>query len=95
VDAGGLSRYVGAEWLEDRVLEERWDSNDLQTILTSLDDLAGYGGSPGYEVSKQDRMAWHELTKEYFLSRRTLAHIFLLIDASTPLAQDDIHAAMW
>ena len=33
--------------------------------------------------------------QEYFLSRKTLAHIFLLIDASSPLSSDDIHAALW
>jgi len=28
-----------------------------------LVDCPGYGDSPGYESSKQDRIEWHELTK--------------------------------
>ncbi|GAX75366.1 hypothetical protein CEUSTIGMA_g2810.t1 [Chlamydomonas eustigma] len=60
-----------------------------------LVDCPGYGDQPGYQVSKQERQAWHELTKEYFIQRRSLAHIFLIIDASSKLGSDDVNASTW
>ncbi|KAG1663401.1 hypothetical protein FOA52_011679 [Chlamydomonas sp. UWO 241] len=55
-------------------------------------DCPGYGYA---RVSKTDRAGWHALTKEYFLQRASLAHIFLLVDASSPLDDDDVSAALW
>mmetsp|Transcript_27006 Transcript_27006/g.59059 ORF Transcript_27006/g.59059 Transcript_27006/m.59059 type:complete len:279 (+) Transcript_27006:155-991(+) len=55
-------------------------------------DCPGYGDAI---ASREQRLAWHEFTKEYFLSRRTLAHIFLLIDASRDPSPIDFDAAVW
>jgi GTP-binding protein EngB required for normal cell division len=35
------------------------------------------------------------ISQEYFIMRRNLAHIFLIVDASSQLSSDDINAATW
>eukprot|EP00798_Chlamydomonas_sp_ICE-L_P030142 gene30144-35120_t len=57
-----------------------------------LVDCPGYGEA---KASKTDRMVWHDLTKAYFAKHRTLAHIFLLVDASQTPQLIDVDAAQW
>ena len=40
-------------------------------------------------------MEWHDLTQQYLLQRKSLAHVFLLIDASHPPHQIDTDCAGW
>lgn len=57
-----------------------------------LVDLPGYG----YAKSSQDtRVEWNKFTKKFFLERRTLLCVLLLVDASIPPQQVDIECAAW
>lgn len=57
-----------------------------------LVDLPGYG----YAIAPQAiRTDWNEFTKEYFLNRKALVCVLLLIDASIPAKQIDIDCATW
>eukprot|EP00252_Welwitschia_mirabilis_P000254 TRINITY_DN10275_c0_g1_i1.p1 TRINITY_DN10275_c0_g1~~TRINITY_DN10275_c0_g1_i1.p1 ORF type:complete len:350 (+),score=36.27 TRINITY_DN10275_c0_g1_i1:125-1174(+) len=57
-----------------------------------LVDLPGYG----YAVAPANvRTEWNEFTKEYFLNRKNLVSVLLLIDASVPAKKIDIECATW
>ncbi|KAF5827883.1 P-loop containing nucleoside triphosphate hydrolase protein [Dunaliella salina] len=57
-----------------------------------LVDCPGYGHA---RASKTERVEWHAMTKAYFLERRTLAHVFLLVDSTLPPQRIDVDAALW
>lgn len=57
-----------------------------------LVDLPGYGYA---SAPKELRINWDGFTKEYFLKRKTLVSIFLLIDASIPPKKIDLEYASW
>ncbi|GLJ29996.1 hypothetical protein SUGI_0593030 [Cryptomeria japonica] len=57
-----------------------------------LVDLPGYGYAIAPHAVRTD---WNEFTKDYFLSRKTLVSVLLLIDASIPAKQIDIDCATW
>ncbi|KAK1289554.1 GTP-binding protein [Acorus calamus] len=57
-----------------------------------LVDLPGYGyAAAPHEV----RVDWDGFTKDYFLNRKTLVSVFLLIDASIPAKKIDLDYASW
>lgn len=57
-----------------------------------LVDLPGYG----YAKSSQTmRLDWNKFTKKFFLERRTLLCVLLLVDASIPPQQVDLECAAW
>eukprot|EP01018_Ginkgo_biloba_P001884 Gb_20375 [translate_table: standard] len=57
-----------------------------------LVDLPGYG----YAIAPQSvRTDWNSFTKDYFLHRKSLVCVLLLIDASIPAKQIDIDCATW
>lgn len=41
------------------------------------------------------RTDWNEFTKDYFLSRKTLINVLLLVDASIPYQQVDLDCVDW
>lgn len=47
-----------------------------------LVDLPGYGYA---RVSEEIRDIWGQFTVEYFLNRRNLAHVLLLVDSALPM----------
>ncbi|GAQ86732.1 GTP-binding protein [Klebsormidium nitens] len=57
-----------------------------------LVDLPGYGyaAAPG-----KARSAWNEFTKDYFLNRKQLVTVLLLIDASIAPQEIDLECAEW
>ena len=57
-----------------------------------LADLPGYGYA---SVPRALRASWDALIGEYFLGRRTLAGVVLLMDARHPLASNDRHFLEW
>ncbi|KAH9300612.1 hypothetical protein KI387_012195, partial [Taxus chinensis] len=57
-----------------------------------LVDLPGYGYAVAPHAVRTD---WNEFTKDYFLNRKTLVCVMLLIDASIPAKQIDIDCATW
>lgn len=57
-----------------------------------LVDLPGYG----YAKAAQSRRAvWNEFTKKYFLERKNLVAVLLLVDASIPPQGSDFECADW
>lgn len=57
-----------------------------------LVDLPGYG----YAIAPQAvRTEWNAFTKDYFLNRKTLVCVLLLVDASIPAKKIDIECATW
>ncbi|KAL5227039.1 hypothetical protein ABZP36_015304 [Zizania latifolia] len=57
-----------------------------------LVDLPGYG----YAAAPQEaRTNWDEFTRNYFVSRKNLVSVFLLIDASIPAKKIDLDYASW
>lgn len=52
--------------------------------------LARYAAAPG-----KARSAWNEFTKDYFLNRKQLVTVLLLIDASIPPQAIDLECAEW
>ncbi|ERM98567.1 hypothetical protein AMTR_s00109p00030450 [Amborella trichopoda] len=57
-----------------------------------LVDLPGYGYATAPQTVRTD---WDDFTKDYFLNRKTLVSVFLLIDASIPAKKIDIEYATW
>ena len=57
-----------------------------------LADLPGYGYA---EVPRALRANWDALIGGYFMGRRTLAGVVLLMDARHPLAKNDRHFLEW
>lgn len=57
-----------------------------------LVDLPGYGYA---QRAKKDRLEWNAFTRDYFLDRKTLAHVLLLVDASIPPTPIDLDCADW
>jgi len=57
-----------------------------------LADLPGYGYA---SVPRALRASWDALIGGYFLGRRTLAGVVLLMDARHPLASNDRHFLEW
>jgi len=57
-----------------------------------LVDLPGYGYA---KTAKEDRLGWNKFTRDYFLQRRSLANVLLLIDASIPPTKIDTGCADW
>lgn len=57
-----------------------------------LVDCPGYGFA---SVSKSTRKEWHDLTQDYFTSRRTLAMVFLLVDGTQRPQQIDLDCGAW
>jgi len=55
-------------------------------------DCPGYGYA---RISKEKRHEWHELTQRYFLERKNLAHVYLLIDSAITPQQIDLDCALW
>jgi len=55
-------------------------------------DLPGYGYA---KVRKTERFGWHKATQQFFLERKTLALVMLLVDSSIPPQQIDIDCAYW
>ncbi|CAA6663029.1 unnamed protein product [Spirodela intermedia] len=55
-------------------------------------DLPGYGFA---NAPDSVRMDWSAFTKGYFLKRKTLVSVLLLVDASTPPQQIDLDCANW
>lgn len=47
------------------------------------------------KVSRDERLKWHDLTKTYFEQRKSLAQVFLLIDAGHPPQAIDVECASW
>lgn len=52
-----------------------------------LVDLPGYGYA---RTSKTSRSAWQKMTANYFLNRKTVANVFVLIDSRIPPQRIDI-----
>lgn len=57
-----------------------------------LVDLPGYGYA---NVPVNVRMDWDNFTKNYFLKRKTLVSVLLLVDASLPPKKTDLSYADW
>ncbi|KAJ3695147.1 hypothetical protein LUZ60_000524 [Juncus effusus] len=57
-----------------------------------LVDLPGYGYA---SAPKESRLDWQKFTKDYFMNRKTLVSVFLLIDASIPAKKIDLEYASW
>jgi GTP-binding protein len=46
-------------------------------------------------AGKDTRSSWLEFTKQYFLKRRVLVAVMLLVDASIPPQRMDLECANW
>jgi GTP-binding protein len=57
-----------------------------------LVDMPGFGYA---KLAKTERAQWAELTEEYFLERKVLVAIGLLIDARHPELEGDVAALRW
>ncbi|CAM6093234.1 unnamed protein product [Calypogeia fissa] len=57
-----------------------------------LVDLPGYGYAKAPVAVKTE---WNDFTKSYFLNRKTLVSVLLLVDASIPPLQIDLDCADW
>ncbi len=57
-----------------------------------LVDMPGFGYA---KLAKSERAQWARLTEEYFLERKVLAAIGLLIDARHPELESDVSALRW
>lgn len=57
-----------------------------------LVDLPGYGYASAPNMLRKN---WDEFTKDYFLHRKTLVSVFLLIDGSIPAKKIDLEYARW
>ncbi|EPS71550.1 hypothetical protein M569_03211, partial [Genlisea aurea] len=57
-----------------------------------LVDLPGYGFANASEAARMD---WSSFTKGYFLNRKTLVSVLLLVDASVPPQKIDFDCANW
>eukprot|EP00747_Dinoflagellata_sp_TGD_P031765 gnl/TRDRNA2_/TRDRNA2_135542_c0_seq1.p1 gnl/TRDRNA2_/TRDRNA2_135542_c0~~gnl/TRDRNA2_/TRDRNA2_135542_c0_seq1.p1 ORF type:complete len:389 (+),score=50.26 gnl/TRDRNA2_/TRDRNA2_135542_c0_seq1:138-1304(+) len=57
-----------------------------------LVDLPGYGYA---NLPKSMRRNFDRFTEEYFLKRKSLAHVFLLVDATVPVQTKDLERATW
>jgi GTP-binding protein len=57
-----------------------------------LVDLPGYGFA---RASKEKVLEWNAFTREYFLERKSLAAVLLLVDASIPPTEIDLACADW
>lgn len=55
-------------------------------------DLPGYGYA---KISKKQRDAWDRNSKKYFLERKQLVCVFLLIDANVPPQKNDVEFQDW
>ncbi|KAK8916004.1 GTP-binding protein [Platanthera zijinensis] len=88
--------YVGS--LDDRRFTIFFVHTLVDTLLPGitrsrlllLARLLSYASAP-----KELRINWDGFTKEYFLKRKTLVSIFLLIDASIPPKKIDLEYAGW
>merc|ERR1719240_492465 len=58
-----------------------------------LVDLPGYGFAK--DVSDEEKFKWDNFTKSYFLTRKNLASVFLLVDSHVPHKQSDFDYADW
>eukprot|EP00878_Enallax_costatus_P022028 GHUV01023351.1.p1 GENE.GHUV01023351.1~~GHUV01023351.1.p1 ORF type:complete len:294 (+),score=55.14 GHUV01023351.1:39-884(+) len=58
-----------------------------------LVDLPGYGFSK--TAAKSTRESWLDFTKQYFLKRKALVAVLLLVDASIPPQRIDVDCANW
>jgi len=57
-----------------------------------LVDLPGYGYA---KRAKTNRLEWNSFTRDYFLQRKSLANVLLLVDASIPPQPIDLDCADW
>ena len=57
-----------------------------------LVDMPGYGYA---KTAKTQRLEWAELAEQYFLERKELASVGLLIDARHPGLESDLDVARW
>jgi hypothetical protein len=55
-------------------------------------DLPGYGFA---KANAKNRLQWFGFTSEYFLERRSLIMVMLLVDASIPPQRSDIECLQW
>lgn len=57
-----------------------------------LVDLPGYGYA---KASASSRVGWLQFTKDYFARRRQLLTVFVLVDSSVPVNDNDIMCLEW
>jgi hypothetical protein len=88
--AEALLEFQGPETGQDRRCSKR--SQHLLPILNFQPTcfLDRYAAAPG-----KARSAWNEFTKDYFLNRKQLVTVLLLIDASIPPQAIDLECAEW
>jgi len=55
-------------------------------------DLPGYGFA---KANAKNRLEWFGFTSEYFLERKSLIMVMLLVDASIPPQQSDVECLQW
>jgi GTP-binding protein len=67
-------------------------ANEYSPSATYFVDLPGYGYA---KVAKDKRLEWGSTITEYLLHRRSLARIFVLIDASIPPQDIDMRFLLW
>lgn len=78
----GLAKTSGTpgktQMINHFTVRSRKHAKDKQPLHWYLVDLPGYGYA---KVSQKDRKQWSKMLEHYFLERKNLAQVFVLIDA--------------